>query len=321
MSTQREDVLADYRALRRDVGAYRLPRDVLAVTGPDAFAYLQGQCSQDLEGLGVGQAADALLLEPDGKLTALVRVLRTGGDRFAVDVDAGFGELVAARLARFRLRTKVTIEPLDWECVALRGAGVDAAHVGAAAPAGGPWPLPFDWGGVRGVDLLGPAAEAAVPSGARWCGPEAWEALRIEAGIPVMGKELDGRTIAAEAGLVERTVSLTKGCYTGQELVARLDARGSKVARRLVGLVFRGAGEDGGALDPGEVVGAELAVPDRERPVGVVTSAAWCPGVGGVAGLGYLHRSVAVPGVVGVRREQAPGESRAEVCSLPFEIR
>ena len=63
------------------------------------------------------------------------------------------------------------------------------------------------------------------------CGEEAWEAARIEAGVPVNGREIVEGTIAAEVGLVERTVSFTKGCFTGQELVARLDARGSKVAR------------------------------------------------------------------------------------------
>jgi len=108
----------DYRALRDGLGAYRLRRDVLTVTGPDATAYLQGQCSQDLDGLAVGSAVDALVLEPDGKLTALVRVTRTADDAFVVDVDGGFGDAVAARLARFKLRSKLTIEPLDWPAVA-----------------------------------------------------------------------------------------------------------------------------------------------------------------------------------------------------------
>ncbi|HEX3947723.1 MAG TPA: hypothetical protein VHW47_08450, partial [Acidimicrobiales bacterium] len=99
----------DYRALREGLAAYRRPRDLLAVTGPDAAGYLQGQCSQDLAGLGHGAAVDSLLLEPDGKLTALVRVVRTADDGFVVDVDAGYGEAVAARLGRFKLRSKVEI--------------------------------------------------------------------------------------------------------------------------------------------------------------------------------------------------------------------
>ncbi|HEY5244671.1 MAG TPA: hypothetical protein VIJ60_03305, partial [Acidimicrobiales bacterium] len=151
----------DYRALRDGLGAYRLRRDVLTVTGPDATAYLQGQCSQDLDGLAVGSAVDALVLEPDGKLTALVRVTRTADDAFVVDVDGGFGDAVAARLARFKLRSKLTIEPLDWPAVALRGPR--AADVTVAA-GGSPLALPFAWNGVDGLDLLGPDAEAAVPA-------------------------------------------------------------------------------------------------------------------------------------------------------------
>jgi folate-binding protein YgfZ len=299
----------DYRALREGLGAHRIARDVLAVTGRDAAAYLQGQCSQDLDGLAVGAAVDSLLLEPAGKLTALVRVIRTADDAFAVDVDRGFGDAVAARLARFKLRSKLAIEPLDWPAVALRGPR--AADVPPVA-GGEPLVLPFAWNGVAGLDLLGPGAEAVVADldELRWCGDEAWEAVRIEAGIPAMGRELDSRTIAAEADLVERTVSFTKGCYTGQELVARLDARGSRVARRLCGIVL-----DTPATEPGGLVGADLTV--AGKVVGAVTSAAWCPGVGAVAGLAYVHRSVAVGGMVDV--DGTSGEPVAgRVVTLPM---
>ncbi|HEY1732895.1 MAG TPA: glycine cleavage T C-terminal barrel domain-containing protein [Acidimicrobiales bacterium] len=282
----------DYRALREGLGAHRLARDVLSVGGPDAAAYLQSQCSQDLDGLAVGAAVDSLLLEPDGKLTALVRVTRVADDRFVVDVDGGFGDAVAARLARFKLRSKLAIEPLDWPAIALRGPR--AADVPPVA-GGELLVLPFAWNGVAGSDLLGPGAEAVVADldELRWCDDEAWEAVRIEAGIPTMGRELDGRTIAAEAGLGQRTVSFTKGCYTGQELVARLDARGNRVARRLCGIVL-----DTRATEPGGLVGADLTV--TGKVVGAVTSAAWCPGVGAVAGLAYVHRSVDVGATVDV---------------------
>jgi tRNA-modifying protein YgfZ len=292
MTGAADAVVDDYRALRDGVGAYRLDRDVVSVSGPDAAAYLQGQCSQDLDGPAVGSAVDSLVLEPDGKLTALVRVTRTADDAFTVDVDAGFGDAVAARLARFKLRSKLLIEPLGWPAVALRGPRAADVPVAAGAAAGSPLVVPFAWNGVVGVDVLGPGADAAVPADVRWCGDDAWEALRIEAGIPAMGRELDGRTIAAEAGLVERTVSFTKGCYTGQELVARLDARGSRVARRLCGIVLP-ADATLPATGPGALVGAELTLPGGEgKVVGAVTSAAWCPGVGAVAGLAYVHRSV-----------------------------
>lgn len=282
---------AEYAALRRGVGAHRVALDALGVRGPEASTFLQGQLSQDLDPVAVGSSVPALLLQPDGKLCALVRATRTAEDAWVLDTAAGFGEEVAARLTRFRLRTKVDLERLDWPCVALRGEGVAAALRDTAPPGGAAWVVPVEWQGTRGADLVGPGADALVPAAATWCGDAAWEALRIEAGIPAMGPELDETTIAAEAGLVERAVSLTKGCYTGQELVARLDARGNRVARRLCGVVAPGLGPEEAA----PLVGAALHAPGREKPVGRCTSAAWCPGLGEVGALAYLHRSVEVP--------------------------
>ena len=313
----------DYEALRTGVGAYRLPRDVVAVHGPDAPVYLQGQLSQDLDPLRTGMSAPALLLEPDGKLAALVRVTRTADGAYVLDTDAGFGEQVAARLLRFRLRTKVDVEPLAWPCVALRGAGASAPAASPSAPPdqrqGPPWTLPVDWNGTRGLDRLGPGAEDGLPEAVRWVGDAAWEGLRVEAGIPAMGRELDERTIAAEAGLVDRTVSFTKGCYTGQELVARLDARGSRVARRLVGVVAA-------SLPPEEadvLLGASLWTGGRDTPVGRCTSAAVCPGLGAVGALAYLHRSVEVPADLtwtpaGAEHPDGRAGGRCEARPLPL---
>jgi tRNA-modifying protein YgfZ len=279
----------EYGALRTGVGGRVVSRDMVRVGGPDAASYLQGQCSQDVQALAAGQTADSLLLEPQGKLDALVRVTRDyDGDGFVLDVDGGWGPVVIARLERFKLRVKVEIAPLEWQCLSLRGPEATQAAAGVGAPLS----LPFSWGGAVGVDLLGPSL--SMPPGIRPCGAESWEALRVEAGIPVMGTELDERTIAAEAGLVERCVSLTKGCYTGQELVARLDARGSKVARRLVGLVV-GPDENGDLGVPPGVT--EIAEEAGGRVVGAVTSSARSPVLGLVA-LGYLHRRVTTPATV-----------------------
>lgn len=303
---------AGYEALRRGTGAVHLDRDVLVVRGPDALEYLQGQCSQDLAALAPGGLVDALLLAPDGKLVALVRVQRLADDEFVIDVAGGFGETVRARLQRFKLRSRLDLEPLDWSCVALRGEGV-ARALGPVPGAdgadrsvterGGTRVLPVAWNGTFGVDLLGPDPSGDVPGSALWCGQEAWEALRVEAGIPEMGHELDERTIAAEAFLLERTVSFTKGCYTGQELVARLDARGNRVARRLGGVVIDPTCE----VEPGALVGASLFTGGSDKPVGRCTSAARCPGIDAVAALGYLHRSVEVPGPVTAVPEAGDG--------------
>jgi folate-binding protein YgfZ len=130
------------------------------------------------------------------------------------------------------------------------------------------------WPGTDGVDLLG---TAELPAGVEPWTPEDLERARIESGIPAMGSELTESTIPAEAGVVERSVSFTKGCFTGQELVARIDSRGGNVPRHLRGLVA-----------DGELpVGAEVVVGDKV--VGQVTSS-----VAGRA-LAYVGRAVEPP--------------------------
>ncbi len=187
-------------------------------------------------------------------MTALLRVTRVDAQGFVLDTDAGFGDAMVARLKKFLLRSKVEIERLPWRCLALRGAGVGAAAAGllTVLEENGVLRLPYEWNGWSGIDLLGPKdvildpAAGAMPEGIISCDRDAVEACRIVSGIPAMGSELTDKTIAAEAGLVDRSVSFTKGCYTGQELVARLDARGNNVPRRLVGVI--GGAEPDGAL-------------------------------------------------------------------------
>jgi folate-binding protein YgfZ len=323
-------IAEETEALRSGAGAFRTGRDVLAVRGPDAETYLQGQLSQDVLALAVGAPADSLLLEPDGKLSALVRVTRTDGQGFVLDVDKGYGDAVAARLRRFLLRSKVELEPLAWRDLSLRGAGVTARAAGLLTVLAerGVLALPFAWNGWTGIDLLGPADvvlgpdDGVLPEGVTICGPEAVEACRIVSGIPAMGTELTSKTIAAEAGLVARTVSFTKGCYTGQELVARLDARGSKVPRRLVGVVAP-AGDDtpltrGMTLHAGDAPADDGAASDKV--VGTITSAAWSSECESWVALGYLHRSVEAPGPLRLRSGDGVGGSRpARAALLPLD--
>jgi folate-binding protein YgfZ len=311
------DFVPDYEALRTGVGAVVLERDVVRVSGPDAVEYLQGQLSQDVAALEVGESADSLLLTPQGKLDALVRVARIGDDELTLDVDAGFGAAVATRLARFKLRVKVVIEPLPWRCVALRGPDAPALGTDIRPGAGTALILPFSWNGVVGVDLLGDAPE--IPTGVRACSHRAWESVRVEAGIPRMGAELDERTIAAEADLLDRSVSFTKGCYTGQELVARLDSRGNRVARHLRGLVVIESTSLGAEVVPGTEIVAQ------EKVVGTVTSAAWSPTWQCPVALGYVHRTVEPSSSVELRPvgpgpgDTAPGPVLgAEVRTLPL---
>jgi folate-binding protein YgfZ len=286
----------EYRALRETAGAVELPRDFVRVAGPDAVTFLQGQLSQDVARLAVAESTWALLLQPQGKVVALLRVLRVGDEELVLETDAGFGAAVIERLNRFKLRVKADLDLLDWKCVAVRG---PSSHEAAAG--GGGTVVVADWPGLSGADLVGDSPAAPeVPL----CSVEAYEAVRIEAGIPVMGRELDEGTIPAEAGVVEMSVSFTKGCYTGQELVARIDSRGGNVPRRLRGLIV-----------PSPVpAGATLHAEGKE--VGVVTSVAFSPGLSATVALAYVRRAVEPPAEVEVAWDG--GGSTARVEALPL---
>jgi folate-binding protein YgfZ len=256
----------------------RTRRDVVSVTGPDAAAYLQGQLSQDVAGLAVGDAVPTFVLAPQGKVDGWGRVHRQAADAFAIDVDAGAGASWEARLRRFLLRTDAQIEV---------AADVPALEVRGAVPDGALPPLsPAELGG----DLIGWSGED-LPDAVAADGVEvdaaAADAARIRAGVPRWGAEIDEDTIPATLGqwLIDASVSFTKGCYTGQELVARIDSRGGNVPRVLVGVLVDGAVP---------AVGDPVLVGDQE--IGSVTSAAPDPETGGSSGVGltFAPRSVAV---------------------------
>ena len=284
----------EYRAFREAAGSVELPRDFVHAAGPDATSFLQGQLSQNVAVLAPGESTWALLLQPQGKVTAFLRVLRVGEEEFVMETDAGFGPAVIERLSRFKLRVKCDLEPLAWRCLAVRG---PKAH--ELVPDG----VVADWPGLPGRDLVGESP--AVPAGVTECGMDAYEAVRIEAGIPVMGSELDEGTIPAEAGVVDMSVSFTKGCYTGQELVARIDSRGGNVPRRLRGLVL--------AAGPAPV-GATVHADGKD--VGKLTSVAFSPGLDATVALAYVRRAVEPPAEVLV--EWDGGSSPARVEALPL---
>jgi tRNA-modifying protein YgfZ len=209
-------------------------RQIVVVEGSDAAAFLQGQCSQDIEGLEPGERAWSLLLEPDGKLGFLLWVLRRGPERFALVPARGAADEVVARLARFRLRVKV-----------------DLATVAMA------WTVTWGEEGTgRSIqwDLSEEASDGVafdLDTLAAWIGHL----------LPDDGKK---GMVPNELGpWLEATVSFTKGCYTGQELVARIDARGAAPVSQLVW--FRGARETPAGIELRE--GADVA--------GVVLRSAW----------------------------------------------
>ena len=287
---------------------------------PTPPRYLQGQCSQDLDALAVGGSRRGPAAQPAGQ----GRRLRAGHPDRRRRVRPRHRRRAAApapvaRLERFRLRTKVDHRAARLglpggprarappSAAVARRPGlvlpVDVARAGRGRP---PRAAP------PGDPELGDVAARPARSGAP---RRPWEAARIEAGVPVGGREVTESTIAAEVGLVDRTVSFTKGCFTGQELVARLDARGSNVARRLCGSWWSA---DGTAAAAGRGRGVDR----RRRPRG---RAADLGGLvarsGATVALATLHRRVdaARGGRVDVRLATAV-EAPAEAVALPLVV-
>ncbi len=173
------------------------------MAGPDARDYLQRMVSNDVEALGVGEACPALLLTAKARVIAPLVVWRRGDDDFLVLTEPELGEAVRALLVRMRLRARCAIEAEQHESVLLFGAGDD------------------------GFATDFPGAREAVDSGlAPTLSDDELEARRVAAGVPRWGREIDDRVLPAEAGLEETHISFSKGCYPGQEPVARLHYRG-----------------------------------------------------------------------------------------------
>jgi folate-binding protein YgfZ len=240
----------------------RRQRDFVRVAGPDAEDYLQRMLSQDVA-MPIGDAREALLLTAKARVIAPMIVLRRSHDDFLLSAAEGLGERIAAELRRFRFAAKVDVEAEQHQALLVFG----------QRPEGVAYPV---------VDFGMPAWEALdapEPDGAERLDAVDLELMRIRAGTPAPGREIDDRVLPAEAGLTERAVSFTKGCYPGQEPVARLHYRGH--ANRSLRVL---------ALD-GEppVYDAPLQLDGKE--VGRVTSAVADPD-GGVLALAYVRREV-----------------------------
>lgn len=268
MSDLRPDfgnVGAEYEAARAGTGFVTGAGEVVWASGADTISYLDGQLSQDVTAMEPGSVARSFLLEPRGKLVATLWVLR-GSDSVGLVVDRGLGAAVVDRLESFKFRVEVDLRRDPRPVHELWGteAVLTAARAGVEPGAG--W---TDHGGTISARLTGGLDRVLVLGddgplldvGAIRIGAVAWTSVRIEAGEPVMGVDLDDSTIPQESGLVPDSVSFTKGCFVGQELVARIDSRG-RVNRRLVGLLVQT-----NALPP-----VSAAVLDAGEERGTVTS-------------------------------------------------
>jgi folate-binding protein YgfZ len=274
--------------------ADRSPRGLVVVRGRDATSFLQSLVSQDLDPIGDGEHAAALLLSPQGKLDVAFRALRVG-EEWWLDTDADYGPRLATSLDRFRIRVQVELE----DRTATTGL---ATLVGVDAEPGPLHALATRWGTEPGVDLLGPLTAvrdlvAGLPADVERWPPERFDVFRIEAGVPRLGVDVDSATIPQEAFLERDAVSFTKGCFVGQELVCRIDTRGH------VNRFLRGVRMPGSSPPPR---GATVVVDGRDR--GAVTSAAAVPGEERVVGLAMVRREVEPPAAAIVRWD---GEERA----------
>jgi folate-binding protein YgfZ len=229
--------------------AARRPHAYVRVEGPEALDFLQRMVSNDVEALAVGEACEALLLTPKARVIAPLLVWRRGEEDFLLLTEPELGETVVAHLTRMRLRAQAEIALEEHSSIVL----FDESENG----------IPVADYGQPAVEVLDSGLEPTV-------GDEELERLRILAGTPRYGREIDDRVLPAEAGLDTRAVSFTKGCYPGQEPVARLHHRG-RANRSLRVLEIEAEGPppfDAELLFDGKVVGrVTSAVRDGDRVV------------------------------------------------------
>lgn len=226
--------------------------DLVWFSGSDALRFLDDLVSQELEDMESGDARRSFLLEPQGKLQFLLWVLRDD-DRIGLATDPGRGADLAQALNRYRIRVDVDVVPEDQEVWVVVGEwdGYD-----------------ISWPGVERHLVVGPKPDLEEGS------EQEYEKMRVMAGEPRWGVDVDEGTIPHSSGLVPASVDFTKGCFLGQELVARMDSRGGNAPKNLLIIETNG-----------EIAAGDLVTVDGDE-VGTVTSAA------DGAGLAMLKRSV-----------------------------
>ncbi|MFN8186557.1 MAG: hypothetical protein U0R69_05720 [Gaiellales bacterium] len=243
------------------------PRAYVRIAGPQAADHLQRMVSNDVLALAPGESCEALLLTAKARVIAPLVVLRRAADDFLLITEPELGAVVSAELLRTRFAARCELALEEHRSLVVLGPD-------AVAP-DGVVALACDDYGVGGLELL----DATVPEGARELPEDELERRRIAAGTPRFGREVDERVLPAEAGFVDRAVSFTKGCYPGQEPIARLRYRGH-VNREL--RVLR--------IETRELPAFDTEIVHDGRAVGRVTSAA--PDTDSVIALGYVRVEV-----------------------------
>jgi folate-binding protein YgfZ len=291
-------------------------RAVLRLTGPDRQSFLQGMVSNDVSALTPGQGCHAAFLDTTGHLLADLTIHALPEALF-IETDAACAARFAETLDKYLIMEDVEIHDVsrEWAIFSVLGEGASAVHTQFGGwmmpdlpPRGNTLiSLPNGTSGMlvrrpedspSGFDLWLPAASAAdvrerlIESGAAPIGAETAEILRVEAGQPAWGQELNESILLPEADMTD-AVSYTKGCYIGQEIVARLHARGH-ANRALRGFVL---GHDAPVPHPGDTLHVPEDGPDAGREVGRITSAVASPKFEGRAlCLAYIRKEYFAPG-------------------------
>jgi folate-binding protein YgfZ len=328
-----------YRALRAGSGLVdRSNRGRLRLTGQDRRDYLQGLLTNDIMALTPGTGCYAALLTAQGRMIADVYVVETG-DSVLIDLEADVLERVRGLLEQFIFSEDVQVVDVTARLAQLGVFGPSSSSVITAAlrddsvqadtlesmnvlqNRSARWRdsaviiVRRDDVGVPGFDLLidrdlaEDAAAALRSAGALPIDPSTTDVTRIEAGVPMFHRDMDETTIPLEAGIEERAISLTKGCYVGQEIIIRVLHRGQgRVARRLAGLTLESSDAVPAAGD---------RVRAGNRVVGAITSAVWSPSLQRPIAMAYLHREFVEPSTI-VDVVSGTAVRPATVTPLPF---
>ena len=289
------EILAQYRALTAGVGVAELAdRTLLEVTGADRTTFLHSFTTSDVKKLASGHTCEAFVTSPQGK-TLGHGFLTNTGSALTFDTTAGQAQTLIAHFDHYIISEDVTLrdvssyqgelliaisqaaEDVDWLASQIAREGIVIKRVGNCGPRSFLLQARRD-----DLDFILRAADAA---GAVRCSGEAVEMARIEAGTPLFGRDITPDNLPQEIGRDKLAISFTKGCYLGQETVARIDALGH-VNRLLAGVKFAGTV----VPEPGTALSAAGTV------VGHVTSAAWSPKLGAPLAIALLRRAQAKAG-------------------------
>lgn len=327
------DPVAEYEAALMGAGLYDArQRGLIQLTGRDRAAWLNNLVTNVIKTLVPGEGNYAFATSGKGRILFDLNMLVLA-DAIWLDLDRRAVPAALAHFEKYHITEDVELRDRSDEFVRLALVGPKGAEIAEAlgavqAPAMaalGSTSVPLvqkqrllvrhDFAGVFGVELYVEAADAlacwdrllqiGAPVDLKPVGRTAIETLRIEAGIPVYGQDIDDEVLPAETQQIERAISYVKGCYLGQEVVERMRARGS-LARKLVGLRLT----DKGTVKPGDPIRI------GDTPAGRITSTCESPALGAVIALGYLRSPSAVPGTQ-VRIDSVP-PAEAVVVPLPF---